>query len=220
MFTEKRPFFITYMTASDHGPYYIPKYFSPENTGITKQVVEYADWSLCKFISLASKKEWFSNTIFVFIADHGTPITAPYGISLDYHHSPFIIYAPNIFGKPKPFDCIGGQIDIFPTIMGLLGLPYINNTLGIDLIKEERPYIIINDDDKVGVLDNNYLLIMGDNEDIKLFKYRNSDKNNYIKDFPEKAKEMEIYAKSNMQVFQYMLLNNYQFIDSMLPCNK
>ena len=218
--TGKRPFFITFMTASDHRPYYIPKYFSPGNTDIKQQIVEYADWSLYKFISLSSKKEWFSNTIFVFIADHGTPITASYDISLDYHHSPLIFYAPDILGKPRTYKCIGGQIDVFPTVMGLLGLSYINNTLGIDLLKEERAYIIINDDDKVGVLDNNFLLIMRDNEDLKLFKYINSDKKNYFKDYPERAKKMEIYAKSNMQVFQYMLLNNNQFIESTLPNKK
>lgn len=209
---EEKPFFVAFMTASDHGPYYIPGYFSPKNDDVKQQIVEYADWSLKKFISLASKKEWFANTIFVFIADHGAPITAPYDISLDYHHSPLIFYAPEILGKPESFGCMGGQIDIFPTTMGLLGLPYVNNTLGVDLLREQRPYIIINDDDKIGVLDNDFLLIMKDNGDLKLFKYRNSDKKNYLGDYPEKAKEMEVYAKSNMQVFQYMLLNNMQFV--------
>ena len=60
------------MTASDHGPYIIPEYFKPKPNEITKQIVEYADWSIGKFISNAKKKKWFDNTIFVFIADHGT----------------------------------------------------------------------------------------------------------------------------------------------------
>lgn len=211
---DGRPFLVAYMTASDHGPYYIPDYFRPKNTEIKQQIVEYADWSLQKFIASASKKEWFSNTIFVFIADHGAAIKAPYDISLDYHHSPLIFYAPDILGKPKMFDCIGGQIDVFPSIMGMLKLPYVNNTLGIDLLNEHRPYILINDDDKIGILDNEFLLIWRNNDDSKLFRYPHSDKKNYRKDYPEKALEMEKYAKSNMQVFQYMLLNNKLFVET------
>ncbi|MBN2521979.1 MAG: sulfatase-like hydrolase/transferase [Bacteroidales bacterium] len=220
MHAKKKPFFVTFMTASDHGPYYIPEYFKPENSYIKHQIVEYADWSLQKFISLASKEEWFSNTIFVFVADHGDPITAPYDISLDYHHTPLIFYAPEIIRVQRTYSCIGGQIDLFPTLMGLLRFPYINNTLGIDLRKEHRPYIFINDDDKIGVLDENFLLIIRDDENMSLHKYRDLDNINYVKEYPEKREEMELYAKSNMQVFQYMLLNNKQFIESGIPLNK
>ena len=47
---NKQPFFVTFMTASDHGPYYIPDYFKPKTKNIKTQIVEYADWSLKEFI--------------------------------------------------------------------------------------------------------------------------------------------------------------------------
>jgi len=213
LYKTEKPFFVSFMTASDHGPYYIPDYFEPKNKETKKKIVEYADWSLEKFISLASKKEWFQNTIFVFIADHGAPISAPYEISLDYHHSPLIFYSPNLLGEPKTFDCIGGQIDLFPTLMGFLKQPYINNTLGIDLRHEKRAYTIINDDEQIGILDNEYFLILRDNKSQKLVKYRDSDPKNYLTEEPERAKEMEKYIKSNMQTFQYILSKNYQFVE-------
>ncbi len=202
------PFFVTFMTASDHGPYYIPDYFYPKSENEKQQIVEYADWSLEKFISLSSKKEWFKNTIFIFIADHGAPMDASYDIALNYHHSPLIFYAPNIFEDNSVYSCIGGQIDIFPTTMGILNLPYCNNTLGIDLLREKRPYILINDDDKIGVLDTNQYLIFSPKTESKLFNYNNIDLTNYINKYKDKAIEMEDYAKANMQVFQYMQLNN------------
>ena len=214
--SEDKPFFATFMTSSDHRPYYIPDYFKPHNVKPQDQIVEYADWSLHKFINLASEKDWFQNTIFVFVADHGLPIHTPYSISLDYHHSPLIIYAPHIIAEPNSFDCIGGQIDLFPTVMGITQLPYINNTLGVDLIHEQRKYICINDDDKVGLLDNEYFLIMEEKEKSKLYKYKNSDKTNYAEQYPKKVLEMETYLKSNLQVFQYMLKQKQQFIDDTL----
>jgi len=201
---QGKPFFITFMTVSDHGPIYIPGYFKPHSTGKKEQVVEYADWSLRKFISLASKTEWFDNTIFVFIADHGAPIDVNYPISLNYHHSPLLFYAPHILTQPKMFDCIGGQIDVYPTLMGLLKQPYINNTLGVDLINDSRPYIVINGDDKVAALDNEFLFVLK-GDDKMLYKYKELDKTNYTSQYPDKSKEMELYLKSNLQTYQYML---------------
>ena len=219
LYSENKPFFVTFMTASDHGPYYIPDYFTPKNSEIKQQIVEYADWSLKKFISLASKEDWFSNTLFVFIADHGDPLRMSYEIILDYYHSPFIIYAPHILNNPRNHICIGGQIDIFPTIMGILGLPYVNNTLGVDLLNENRPYTIIDTDEKIGVLDNEFLLVIKQDQSMSLFKYKNLDKTNYVHEYYERTKQMEMYAKSNMQVFQYLLLNNKQYIEPVIPGN-
>ncbi len=200
-----KPFFVSFMTASDHGPYFIPEYFTPKEGHIKQQIVEYADWSLKQLIKRSSTKAWFDNTIFVFIADHGASMNANYDIALNYHHTPLIIYAPKLLPK-QLVSKIGGQIDVFPTIMGLINQPYLNNTLGIDLLKEERPYIIINDDDKFGVLDNNYLLIYkGEKESPKMYSYVEKDRTNIYDSNRSKAKEMLDYGKANLQTYQYLL---------------
>jgi len=204
---QDKPFFATFMTTSDHGPYYIPDYFTPKTSDIKQQIVEYADWSLQQFISLSKKTDWFNNTLFVFIADHGGPLKPKYDIALNYHHSPLIFYSPNTLDN-KTFSNIGGQIDVYPTIMGMLNLPFTNNTLGIDLKKETRPYIMINDDDKFGVLDTTHLLIVKKEEEPKFYNYQNNELTNSFEQNKVKAKEMETYGKSNLQVFQWMLLNN------------
>lgn len=209
---QDKPFFATFMTTSDHGPYYIPDYFTPKSTDVKQQIVEYADWSLQKFITLSKQTEWFDNTLFVFVADHGSPLNAKYDIALNYHHSPLIFYSPNTL-KNKTFSKIGGQIDIYPTIMGMLNLPFTNNTLGIDLVKNTRPYIIINDDDKFGVLDTSHLLIVKKEEQPKLYNYQKNELTNSLEQNKSKATEMEIYGNSNLQVFQWMLLNNKTFTD-------
>jgi len=213
LYKEKKPFFVAFMTASDHGPYYLPDYFKPKNKNIKDQMVEYADWSLRKFISLASAKEWFSNTIFVFVADHGAPINAVYDIPMDYHHTPLIFYAPGILKEARTFDCIGGQIDIFPTIMGILNQSYINNTLGIDLLSDTRPYIFINHEDKLGVIDQEYLLIMKNDNGKALYKYRNKDKKDYQNEQQQLLHEMEEYTISNLQVFQFLMQSEKRYIE-------
>lgn len=196
---QGKPFFVTFMTGSDHGPYYIPDYFTPHTNKTETQIVEYADWSLSRFIEMASKTEWFDNTIFVFVADHGAALNVYHNMSLNYFHSPLIFYAPEIL-TPKLYSNIGGQIDVCPTIMGLLKQPYIKNNLGVDLINDKRPYTFFNGDDKTGVLDNEYLLIINNDNSKELYKYKGKEKTNYINEYIEKAKEMEIYIKSNLQV--------------------
>ena len=196
---QGKPFFVTFMTGSDHGPYYIPDYFMPLTEKKETQIVEYADWSLNRFIEMASATEWFNNTIFVFVADHGAALNVHHNMSLNYFHSPLIFYAPSIL-TPKLFSNIGGQIDVYPTIMGLLKQPYIKNNLGVDLINDKRPYTFINGDDKTGVLDNEYLLIINNDNSKELYKYKGKEKTNYIDIYSAKAKEMDIYIKSNLQV--------------------
>lgn len=205
-----KPFVAAFMTASDHGPFYIPDYFKPKNKEMKNRIVEYADYSLHKFVNLASKQSWFKNTIFVFIADHGAPMDVTYDMSLDYNHAPLIFYAPEILKSHKTYSEMAGQIDVFPSIMGLLKIPYKNNTLGINLFEEKRPYIFFNADDKYGVIDTDLYLIVRNDNSRSLYKYRDKNTKNFILEMPDKAKEMELYAKSNLQTCQYLYMTHKQ----------
>lgn len=207
-----KPFLATYMTASDHGPYYIPEYFSSDQTDEKKQIIEYADWSIKQFIEEASEHSWFDSTIFVFIADHGAAINPVYEMPINYYHTPFIVYAPGKI-EPRSFNCIGGQIDVFPTIMGILNLEYTNNTFGIDLINEERPFIYFNGDDKLGVLNEEFLFITKQDGLEGLYKYTAKDQKNYITENKDMADSMRTYLYSNLQAAQYIMNTNMQFID-------
>jgi len=210
LYKSEKPFLAAFMTASDHGPYYIPEYFKPTKKSIKDQIVEYADYSLKKFIELSSKQKWFKNTIFVFVADHGSPIDGLYDMSIDYNHTPLIFYAPGIFTERKTFSNMAGQIDVFPTIMGLLQLPYVNNTLGIDLLKESRPYIFFNADDKYGVIDNEWFLIVRNTNTKSLYRYRNKDTHDYSGEKNDIADKMNIYAQSNLQAYQIFMLRGHK----------
>ena len=201
----KTPFFVTFMTASDHGPYFIPDYFEPKSDNIKHQITEYADWSLSQFISLSSKQKWFDNTIFVFVADHGEALYPNYDIALNYFHAPLMFYAPNIIKHNSINKNMASQIDLYPTLMGMLKIPYINNTLGIDLLNEKRKYAIINDDDKIGIIDTSYFCILKNNK-TKLYQFKDNDKTDYSEQNIELVKEMTEYAKSNLQVYQSMKL--------------
>ena len=204
MASNNKPFFATMMTASDHGPYYIPDYFEPKNTELKYQITEYADWSLQRFIEMAQEKPWFDNTLFVFVADHGAALDTDYSIPLSYFHTPLIFYKNGM--QPIESEAIASQMDIFPTVMGILNKPYVNNTFGVDLLYEKRSYTYFMGDDKYGVIDNEWLLINKPAEEqMGLYKYKTKEKKNYISEYPEIAKEMQKYGESAWQVSEYQL---------------
>lgn len=203
MASNGRPFCATMMTASDHGPFYIPDYFKAKNDDVRYQIAEYADWSLRRFIEMASEKPWFDNTLFVFVADHGAALDTDYSIPLSYFHTPLVFYMPKHLQAVEN-ESVASQMDVFPTVMGILGKSYVNNTFGIDLRKEKRRYAYFMGDDKYGVLDGEWLLINKPSEDqIGLYKYVEKEKKNYISEYPEIAQEMQKYGESAWQVSEY-----------------
>ncbi len=211
--TEKaatgKPFFTAFMTASDHEPYIIPKNtaFKAKQKDHRNPIIEYADWSIGHFIELASKEPWFDNTIFIFIADHGGPYNDyEYHLVRSMNHVPLIIHSPKLL-KPKTLDAIGGQIDVFPTVMDILQLPYVNNTLGVNLLKEERPYMYFSADDKIGCIDKSYYYVKDLNGPEYVYKYKTPGQTNYLKEYQSKADSMRTYAYSMLQTSQWMIQN-------------
>lgn len=202
LYQKNKPFAAVFMTASDHGPYYIPDYFKPKSKEIKKQSVEYADYALRKFISLSIRQPWFKRTIFVFVADHGAAMDNIYEMPLSYHHSPLLFYAPEIIHSPKSFDVIASQMDVYPSIMGLLKLPYVNKTFGIDLFNEKREYAILSADDKYGAIGKHWFLMIKTDGTKKLYNYKTNELKNYAEIYPDTLKAMEEYVYSHLQVYQ------------------
>ena len=135
----KEPFMTAVFTASSHHPYEIPeKYKSvyPEEGIIMHKCIRYTDMALGKFFETASKQPWFKNTIFVMTSDHTNMSDHDYyQTDLGGFCSPLILYEPgNPELQPEMQDKIAQQIDILPTVMGMLHYqkPYFG--FGIDVL--------------------------------------------------------------------------------------
>jgi len=179
---EKKPFFAIIQTADNHRPYSIPA----EDTDFEKRIVDedtlqkygfeslkefqsfcYTDYCFEKFIEDAKKRSWFNNTIFVFVGDHGvegeTSAIFPESLStlgkLTDEHVPLLFYAPELL-TPGKYEAVVSQIDVLPTIAGMVHQPYTNTTLGRDLLhskgRQDAAFIIHHDEGKIGVVTNDY----------------------------------------------------------------
>ena len=129
----KQPFMTALFTASSHHPFVIPEKYAkdfPEGTLPIHKCIRYTDMAIRKFFETVQKQPWFANTIFVMTSDHTNQSDhAEYQTDLGGFCSPIIIYAPSASGGIQ--DKIAQQIDILPTVLGLLG--YHKNYLGFGI---------------------------------------------------------------------------------------
>lgn len=119
-----RPFFATLLTISNHPPYVVPAQFQDPQLSPDQQIVRYADHCIGAFMQAVSHEPWAKNTLFVFLGDHGKLIgQADCELPESFNHIPLIMHASWL--KPQERTQFAGQVDVAPTIMGQLRLPYI-----------------------------------------------------------------------------------------------
>jgi phosphoglycerol transferase MdoB-like AlkP superfamily enzyme len=122
-----RPFFTIVMTTSNHKPFtFRPGLESqgiPPEGGGRAAGVRYADFALGRFLRDAREHAWFEDTIFVVAADHGARVYGAEQIPLRTYEIPLMVWSP-AHVAPRRVDALTAQIDIAPTVMGLLGLAY------------------------------------------------------------------------------------------------
>jgi phosphoglycerol transferase MdoB-like AlkP superfamily enzyme len=134
----KEPFMTAVFTASSHHPYRIPKQYAgiyPEGVLPIHKCIRYTDMALRRFFEKASKEPWFQNTIFVLTSDHTNQSDHAYFLTeIGCFCSPIIIYEPGSDRLPEIQEKIAQQIDILPTVMGMLHYDKPFFGFGIDLL--------------------------------------------------------------------------------------
>lgn len=135
----QQPFMTAVFTASSHHPFAIPRQYwevYPEEGLAMHKCIRYTDMALHRFFERASREPWFRNTIFVLTSDHTNMSDhAEYQTDLGGFSSPIVIYAPGTTDRqPQQLDKIAQQIDILPTVMGMLHYPKPYFAFGIDLL--------------------------------------------------------------------------------------
>jgi phosphoglycerol transferase MdoB-like AlkP superfamily enzyme len=180
---QTQPFFAIIQTSDNHRPYMIPE----KDTDFVRSVVpdeqlqkygfesiaeyntfRYSDYSFRKFMEAAMKEDYFHNTLFVFIGDHGVAgnAEAMYPAAwtdqrLTDEHVPLLFYAPYLL-EPQRHSEVVSQIDVLPTIAGMVQQPYVNTTLGRDLLDPAKKHnfaFVTNAAGKIGMVTDEFYLI-------------------------------------------------------------
>lgn len=138
---KNRPLFLYYATYAVHGPLRakadkIAKYKAKtptkaHNNPVYAALIESMDENVGKVISALKESGRFDNTLIIFTTDNGGvyntskqwPLRAGKG---SYYEGgirvPFIVYQKGVFEKGEIDDVPVSQLDIFPTLVDLLGI--------------------------------------------------------------------------------------------------
>ncbi len=143
--SEPQPFFSALFTLSSHSPYDQPmkeKLHWGDNERKYINSAYYTDWSLGRFFEQARQQPWYSNTLFILVADHShNSYRNWHPNSFEYNRIPILFYGEVI--KPewrgRQIDRLVSQTDVGTTILSMLGQPTDEFFWGRDMLNPETP---------------------------------------------------------------------------------
>lgn len=171
-YTAGKPFMDLIMTTSNHRPYTYPDgKIDIASHSNRFGGVKYADYAVGKLIEDAKKKPWFKDTIFIFVADHTAGAGGKAELDPHKYHIPMIFYAPEHI-KPMSYDKLSSQIDMGPTLLGLLHFSYDSKFYGDDVLSGEvTPRSFISNFQKVALVRDNKLTVLAPKQAVDAFSW-------------------------------------------------
>ena len=230
---QSKPFFAIIQTADNHRPFMIPgedsafeKITVPE-TDLVKYGFEsldefnsfrYADYCFKKFMSAASTEDYFHNTIFVFVGDHGVAgdASALYSAAwtemrLTDQHVPLLFYAPQLL-QPQKRNEVVSQIDVLPTIAGMVHQRYVNTTLGRDLLdttKRKNFAFITSTSGKIGMVTDDFYFVKNLEFPDEQMMPTNGNSGTYSKAEKDSVqKKLSAFTSAFYETARWMIMNN------------
>ncbi|RZM00955.1 MAG: hypothetical protein EOO88_58285, partial [Pedobacter sp.] len=179
----------------------------------------YSDYCFEKFINAAQEESYFHNTIFVFVGDHGVAgnAQAVYPDVWTTHrltdeHVPFLIYAPYLL-KPQRRSEVVSQIDVLPTVASLVQQPYVNTTLGRNVLDTTRKHhfaFVTNTAGKIGLVTDEFYFTKNTLAfpDEQLVPIRYSTKAYTHQQRDSIQKRLSAHTTAIFETAKYMIMNN------------
>lgn len=166
--SRRTPFFTTLLTVSNHRPYTFPAGRISSDAQTRENAIRYADWALGQFFREAAAHDFFRNTLFVVLGDHGARVYGRQLFPIASYRVPVLLIAPEADDMKPGTRChtLACSLDIAPTILGCLGGEYRSIFFGQDArhIPASAGRAIMQHNHDVALLDaNNRLTLLGFN---------------------------------------------------------
>jgi len=161
-YQQGKPFFLHLMTTSNHRPYTYPDGRIDIKSGYGREgAVKYTDYAINQLIEDARKKPWFDDTLFVIVADHCAGSAGQEDLPVANYHIPLFIYSPKHVPAGE-YKQVASQMDIAPTLMGILNMDYVSTFFGRDLLRDsDKPgRALIGNYQHLGLFDGDTLAIL------------------------------------------------------------
>ncbi|WP_047305858.1 LTA synthase family protein [Pseudomonas fluorescens] len=168
-YAQQRPFLLQLMTTSNHRPYTYPDGRIDIKSGNGRDgAVKYTDYAIGEFLKAARQKPWFDNTIFVFVADHTAGSAGKEDLPISNYQIPLFIYSPKLIPARESAQ-LASQIDLAPTLLGLLNLDYESTFFGRNLLQDNPlpPRVLVGNYQHLGLFDGQDLAILSPRQGLR-----------------------------------------------------
>ncbi|MEG0243710.1 sulfatase-like hydrolase/transferase [Pseudomonas sp. WS 5412] len=168
-YARRQPFLLQLMTTSNHRPYTYPDGRIDIKSGNGRDgAVKYTDYAIGQFLQAARQKPWFDNTIFVFVADHTAGSAGKEDLPIANYQIPLFIYAPK-WVEARESAQLASQIDLAPTLLGLLNLSYESTFFGRNLLQDNPlpPRVVVGNYQHLGLFDGTNLAILSPRQGLR-----------------------------------------------------
>lgn len=209
---KKQPFMATVFSVTSHEPFQVPEKYEgkfPKGNIQMHQVVGYTDYALKKFFEAAKKEDWFQNTIFIFTADHDNQSDyEEYQSGLNKQAVPIIIYQPG--GSLEGVsDQWAQQIDIYPTILDMIGYKNRFRSWGVSLLGDDKkaPFVVNYLDNTYRYASGNYICVFDGKQAVGFYAKEDPQlKNNLIGHRNTEMNQLEKECKAFLQDYFYRII--------------
>ncbi|MEZ5974462.1 MAG: LTA synthase family protein [Planctomycetota bacterium] len=149
-------FFQLVMTTSNHRPYTYPQVVDIPSGSGRDGAVQYTDFAIGTYLDAAAAEPWFVDTLFVITGDHCASSAGKRALNIEKHHIPLLLYAPGQMPAQR-ISTLGSQIDIAPTLIGLLDIEHTAQWFGHDLQRGGPPRAFVGNYQTLGLFDGQNL---------------------------------------------------------------
>jgi phosphoglycerol transferase MdoB-like AlkP superfamily enzyme len=169
-----QPFCGTILSVSNHKPFTYPKGAIPDDPEQRRRenAVKYSDYALGRFFQAAKKEPFWTNTVFVVVADHGARVFGAQSIPIHSYEIPLLITGPAVVKSPSRVPQLGCSLDVPTTVLGLLGRPYETMFFGRDLLRSrpEEGRGFLNHNRDIGLLAHDRLVVLGLKQTVEFYQ--------------------------------------------------
>ena len=175
--------------------------------------IRYTDWAIGDFLRRARDKPWFEDTVFVITADHCAASGGIASLPVFRYHIPMWIYSPKHIA-PGKVERMLSQIDIGPTVFGLLGMSYRSRFYGNDVLRlePERERAFIGNYQRLGYLRHDQLIELAPQRQVS------AAKPDYDKNSPQPP--IPIDPQLQREAIAYYQTASYLFAHGMLGAER
>ena len=216
--SAKQPFFLHAMTGSNHRPFTFPanRIDLPSNSG-REAAVKYTDYAIGHFIDEARSKPWFADTLFVVVADHCHGSAGKMELDATKYRIPCIVWNTGLV-QPRLVKSMCSQIDVAPTLLGLLNWTYTSRFFGQDVLAPgytaEHQRAFISNYQKIAMLTRKDLVVLKPKQESSA--YHRLDRSHF-EEFPAAEASLRPDAIALYQTASWLFRQSHLGEDSHIP---